>query len=189
MAPFRLRWSEKSPKRTPDSSQKRLHKPFHPRQLCCGRAASIIDKDLLSLSRWGRCVCECVCVCVSCCLDSRSRFAQRLLNLSNANLNTKNKELTAVAGVELVIKKIHIFHGIFLFCYWYHNLHNIKFWKQIAPGNISVKKGQAEKRGTEELCDLFLVLSGHLNHRAQRNGVHFRRFGEKHYNRPHGGRI
>jgi len=52
----------KSLKRTPDSSQKRLHKPFHPRQLCCGRAASIIDKDLLSLSRWGRCVCECVCV-------------------------------------------------------------------------------------------------------------------------------
>ena len=59
MAAWRLSRSGKSLERTPDSSQKCLDKPFHPRQLCC---ASIIDKDLFSLSRWGRCVCVCVCV-------------------------------------------------------------------------------------------------------------------------------
>jgi len=89
-------------------------------------------------------LCMWMCVCVSCCLDSRSRFAQRLLNLSNANLNQEQRTLQHSRWRRTCDQENPHVSWYFLFWYWYQS--TLKFWKQIARVISQPRMGKWETR-------------------------------------------
>jgi hypothetical protein len=90
-------------------------------------------------------LCMWMCVCVSCCLDSRSRFAQRLLNLRNANLNKEQRTLQD-SRWRRTCDQENSYISRYFFCLVTDTKIHTKFWKQIARVISQPRKGKWQTR-------------------------------------------